>query len=238
MKVLIVEDDPDVAETVEVAFSLRWPDCATIIHGTGKGALEAVRQNEFDLAILDLNLPDMDGFSILENIRKLSQVPVIMLTVRGSEADRVRGLEKGADDYIQKPFSPLELQARASAVIRRAASREPKKTEPVSNKLQAGPISINPETAEVMVDGGHVKLSPTEFKILTLLVENAGKIVPRDTLIQSVWGMEPSRADAYLVKLHMQHLRRKLGDSGAKSRLIVTVRGFGYRIPFEAGAPA
>ena len=122
MKVLIVEDDHEVAETVSMAFSIRWPQCDVEVKETGGGGIDAVAKGSIDLVILDVNLPDQDGFSVLEAIRKVSPVPVIMLTVRASARDKVTGLEKGADDYLSKPFSPFELVARASAVLRRSGA--------------------------------------------------------------------------------------------------------------------
>lgn len=228
MNILLVEDDPEVGETVSMAFSMRWPDTTVHRCETGKAALASVAKGGFDLAILDVNLPDMDGFTILEHIRKGSALPVIMLTVRASDRDKVRGLEMGADDYLGKPFSPFELLARAAAVLRRATNAAPVVE---SNVLKAGAIRLNQDTAEVFVNEDAVKLSPTEFKMLELLVQNAGKVVTRDTLIKNIWGMDPAAADAYLVKLHIQHLRKKLGDNGVQPKFIITVRGFGYKVP-------
>lgn len=228
MKLLIVEDDPEVRETVSMAFALRWPGCTIEAAETGGSAVQAISKEGCDLVILDVNLPDRDGFSVLEAIRKVSQVPVIMLTVRGAEADKVRGLEKGADDYIAKPFSPFELIARASAVLRRSTTGA---KEAGTGVLRAGTITMNPNTAEVTVEGRPVRLSPTEFKLLKLLLENAGKVVSRDVLIKELYGAGAELADPYLIKLHLQHLRRKLGDTGADPKLIITVRGFGYKVP-------
>ena len=227
MRVLAVEDDPEVGETINMAFSMRWPECEVRVQDTGRGAVDAVSHDSFDLVVLDVNLPDLDGFTVLESIRKISRVPVIMLTVRASEADKVRGLEMGADDYIGKPFSPFELLARASAVLRRTGVGD---TAHESRTLEAGPIRLDPDAAEVFLGEERINLTPTEFKILSLLVENAGKVVTRDSLIETVWGLEPASADSYLVKLHIQHLRRKLGDSGVDPKLIITVRGFGYKV--------
>ncbi|MBI4310277.1 MAG: response regulator transcription factor [Chloroflexi bacterium] len=228
MKILLVEDDPEVGETVSMAFSMRWPDTLVQRSETGKEAIAAVAKGGLDLVILDVNLPDMDGFTILDSIRKRSKVPVIMLTVRASDRDKVRGLEMGADDYLGKPFSPFELLARAAAVLRRAASSSQVQEASV---LAAGVIKLNQDTAEVFVADQPVKLSPTEFKMLELLVQNAGKVVTRDTLIKNIWGMDPAAADAYLIKLHIQHLRKKMGDNGVQPKFIITVRGFGYKVP-------
>ncbi len=228
MKVLVIEDDPEVGETISMVFSMRWPDAQVTVKETGKEGIAANRCDTFDLAVLDVNLPDIDGFEVLRKIRETSAIPVIMLTVRATETDRVRGLEMGADDYLAKPFSPFELLARASAVLRRVGTRA-RTSEP--RILQAGQIRIDAGAAEVYVDDRPVNLTPTEFKILAMLVENADKVVTRDALIDEVWDMNASSADAYLVKLHIQHLRKKLGDSGVDPKVIITVRGFGYKVP-------
>ncbi|MBI4202931.1 MAG: response regulator transcription factor [Chloroflexi bacterium] len=228
MRILLIEDDREVAETVSMAFSMRWPEAEVHCSETGGGAIAAAGKTPFDLVILDVNLPDMDGFAVLESLRKSSTVPVIMLTVRASDRDKVRGLEMGADDYMAKPFSPFELLARAGAVLRRAAN--PGAAQHASI-LSAGAIRLDKGTAEVFVQDQAVKLSPTEFKMLELLVQNAGKVVTRDTLIKSIWGMDPAAADSYLIKLHIQHLRKKLGDNGTQPKFIITVRGFGYKVP-------
>ena len=228
MKVLVIEDDPEVGETISMVFSMRWPDAQVTVKETGKEGVAANRCDTFDLAVLDVNLPDIDGFEVLGKIRETSAIPVIMLTVRATETDRVRGLEMGADDYLAKPFSPFELLARASAVLRRIGAGA-RTSEP--RILQAGQIRIDADAAEVYVDDRPVNLTPTEFKILAMLVENADKVVTRDALIDEVWDMNASSTDAYLVKLHIQHLRKKLGDSGVDPKVIITVRGFGYKVP-------
>ena len=227
MRILAVEDDQEVAETVAMAFSMRWPQAYVETRDTCKSALEALAKESFDLVILDVNLPDGNGFSLLETVRKTSRVPVIMLTIHSSEADRVRGLEMGADDYVVKPFSAFELLARASAVLRRGSDSVAAGAPCV---LQAGSIKLNPQTAEAFVQEHPVKLTPTEFKILMLLVQNAGKVVTQRSLIQEVWGITPTAAEAYLVKLHIRHLRRKFGDQGIQPKLILNVRGFGYKV--------
>lgn len=228
MNILIIEDDPEVGETVSMAFSMRWPDSSVQVQQNGQGGLKVLDAQPIDLVILDVNLPDMDGFTILQTIRQKSKVPVIMLTVRAAGPEKVRGLEMGADDYLAKPFSPFELLARATAVLRRAAAGPGAAEQAV---FEAGPLRVNQSTAEVFVDDQPVKLSPTEFKILSLLVQNAGKVVSRDSIISEIWGIEPGAADAYLIKLHIQHLRKKLGDTGVTPKFIFTVRGFGYRVP-------
>ena len=227
MKILVVEDDPEVAETVSMAFSMRWPESDVCVQDTGSGALNALAKQSYDLVILDVNLPGQNGFDVLSTIRQTSQVPVIMLTVRASGPDKVKGLVQGADDYMTKPFSPFELLARASAVLRRSTTNG-KESKP--STLQFGQIRVDPDTADVFVQGRQVRLSPTEFKILCLLVQAAGKVISRNSLIKHVFDIEATPADAYLLKAHIQHLRRKLGDNAVESKLIMTVRGFGYKL--------
>lgn len=228
MKVLVVEDDPDVAEFVQLAFSTRWPESDVTRTGTGRGALEAVSRGSVDLVVLDVILPDTDGFSVLRGIRAMSRVPVIMLTVCGSEDHKVRGLELDADDYLAKPFSPFELLARASAVLRRSLSRVPAGRG--RRTVRAGRITLALDEAQAFVDDRQVNLSPIELGILSLLVQNANKVVARHAIVEAVWGPDPLLAKSSLVKLHVQHLRDKLAEHGIDRGFIVNVRGLGYRV--------
>lgn len=228
MKVLISEDDPLVVETVSMAMAIRWPECEIRTESTGEATGRANHEDHFDLVILDVNLPDKEGFDVLQEIRKSSDVPVIMLTVRASDRDKVRGLELGADDYLAKPFSAFELVARASAVLRRSTSTASGESD--AGALEAGAVRLNPGNAEVLVHDEPVKLTPTEFRILELLVRNAGNVVRPEALLKEVWGIEHSVSDGHLIKLHMKNLRRKLGDNAAQPQIIVTVRGFGYKV--------
>ena len=157
MKVLVVEDDLEVAETVQMAFSIRWPESEVVRAGTGQGALQAMRCGSFDIAILDMIVADTDGFSVLRGIRAMSRVPVIMLTVRDSEADNVRGLELGADDCVAKPFSPSELVARAAAVLRRSSSGV--HAGPAGRSVRAGRIRLELDDARVFVGDREVHRS-------------------------------------------------------------------------------
>ena len=228
MKVLVVEDDPDVADTVRMAFSKRWPASEVVRTGTGHGALEAVLRGSVDIVVLEAVLPDTDGFSVLRGIRSMSRVPVILPTVRDSEADKVRGLELGADDYVTKPFSPFELVARAAAVLRR--SRHGSHGGPAGHRARAGPIRLELDEARAFVDDREIHLTPIEFGILSLLVRNANKVVARDAIIEAVWRVDPASTKSHIVKLHVQHLRDKLGEHGIDRGFVVTVRGLGYKV--------
>ena len=185
MKILIVDDDPDVVEVVNLCFSLRWPDAHLISCSTGQDALAHVEKDKPDLVLLDIVLPDMDGFQVCQEIREFSDVPVVMLSARDTEVDKVRGLEMGADDYITKPFSHLELLARVRAVIRRYQSKLPA----VGEMFESGGLCIDYASRTVTVEGKVVRLTPTEYSLLYHLSRNAGRVLPHQTLLAKVWGL-------------------------------------------------
>ena len=234
MRVLVVDDEPDVAEVVSLTFNLRWPE-AEVLHAlTGGEGIEMVEQTSPDLVILDIGLPDLDGFDALARIRRFSDVPIVMLTARHEEMDKVRGLELGADDYMTKPFSHLELMARVRAVLRRTESQAP---SPEGPPFEAGPVRIDYSSREVMVSGKAVKLTPIEYGILYHLTRNEGRVLTFRTLLAKVWGREYVDEVDYL-KVHIQHLRRKLGDDPQQQPMIVNERGVGYKFMRPNRAPA
>jgi two-component system KDP operon response regulator KdpE len=191
----------------------------------GLVALEKVRNDIPDLVLLDVAMPEMDGFETLENIRAVSSVPVIMLTVKNDEADRIRGLDLGADDYVTKPFSPRELLSRIRAVLRRV---EPAKGS-VDEPLVIDPdLQIDFPRRAAIARGEHITLRPTEYRLLLHLVENAGWIVPQETLLSKVWGPE-YRDDNQLLRLYITYLRKKIEPDAANPRYILTERGVGYQ---------
>jgi two-component system KDP operon response regulator KdpE len=193
--------------------------------GTGTQALEALRDRLPDLVLLDVMMPDLDGFETLQLIREISSVPVIMLTAKGEEEDRVRGLELGADDYIAKPFSPREMVSRVRAVLRRTESP----SAPVHALIEVDDrLRLDFDRREVWVDGELVKLRPTEFKLLYHLVQNAGWVVPHDQLLAKVWGYE-YREETHYLRLYINYLRQKLERDPAHPEYILTERGVGYR---------
>ncbi len=185
----------------------------------------ACAMNLPDLVLLDVMMPDLDGFETLERIREMSSVPVIMLTVKGDEEDRIRGLDLGADDYITKPFSPRELVSRIRAVLRRV---EPAKAQAEEPLVIDEDLAIDFPRREVIVRGERIKLRPTEYRLLLHLVENAGWIVPQETLLTKVWGPE-YRDDMQLLRLYINYLRKKIEPDPANPRYIFTERGVGYR---------
>lgn len=221
--ILVVDDEPRIAEAVTMNLELEGyqVSCAS----NGQEALRKVAEELPDLIILDIMMPDMDGFETLQRIRELSNVPVIMLTVKGGETDKVKGLELGADDYVTKPFSPKELVSRVKAALRRAATPGPvPKTEiRVDNDL-----SIDFGRRKVIVRGREVHLRPTEYRLLYHLVSNAGRVLTHETLLRKVWGYDYRNEDQYLW-LYVTYLRQKLEDNPKEPKYILGERGIGYR---------
>src|SRR3954447_17613135 len=214
--VLLVEDEDNLASLV--AAYLEQEGYRVVSVGTGAEALQAVEQQTMRLVVLDLNLPDMDGLDVCRQIRIRSSVPIVMLTARDEEADRLAGLGAGADDYIGKPFSPRELVARMKAVLRRA---EPHTEEQV---LVLGDIVLQRDAREVGVSGEPVELRPKEFDLLAYLMQNRGIVVSRELLLERVWGFDYA-GGTRTVDVHVAQLRRKLG----RPDLIQTIRGSGYK---------
>ena len=225
MKVLVVDDAPEVVDSVRFGFSVQWREVDLLSAGTGKEALELVERESPDLVLLDVGLPDMDGFKVLEELRFFSDVPVIMLTARDDTIDKVKGLELGADDYVTKPFNHLELLARIKAVLRRLDMPPPKSRAP---SFRSGDLEMDFAAQEVRVKGQPVRLTPTEYKLLYHLVRNAGRTLPHGTLLAKVWGREYLDEVDYL-RVYVRRLRDKLGDDPEKPRYIRTERGLGYR---------
>lgn len=192
----------------------------------GAKALSRARARGIDLVVLDLTLPGRDGLDVLRELRTFSPVPVIVLTARGDETDRIVGLELGADDYVPKPFNPRELVARIHAVLRRV-EESPKSA---SEELHAGPVAIDAERREARLNGSLLELTTTEFEILRALVANAGRVLPRERVMQIARGDDFASFERS-VDVHVSHLRKKLGDDPRSPALIKTVRGVGYTMP-------
>jgi DNA-binding response OmpR family regulator len=214
--VLLVEDEQNLASLVRAY--LEQEGFRVVSVGSGADALAALARQHVRLVILDLTLPDVDGLDVCRQIRARSKVPVVMLTARDEEDDRLRGLEVGADDYIGKPFSPRELVARMKAVLRRA---EPDAEEEL---LVLGDVALRRSAREVTVAGEPVELRPKEFDLLAYLLENRGTVVSRDLLLERVWGLEYA-GGTRTVDVHVAQLRRKL----SRPDLIRTIRGAGYK---------
>lgn len=222
-KILIVDDEEHIIELVELYLSKEGYRVSSALDGDT--AVEKFNEEKPDLLVLDIMLPGRDGLEILRHIRKTSEVPVIMLTARESEVDKVVGLELGADDYLTKPFSPRELVARVKAVLRR--SRPP--AEEVAERLELEGLTIDTSRRRVEVDGaGEVELTAKEFDLLFVLASNQGIVLTRDRLMEKVWGYEYI-GDTRTVDVYIRHLREKLADNAESPRFIETVRGVGYR---------
>lgn len=225
MKVLIIEDSPDIVDTVTLCFELRWPEVEVISTAGGKKGIALIKTENLSLVILDLGLPDMDGFEVLKDVRTFSDVPVIIVTVRGDEVDRVRGLELGADDYITKPFSHIELLARIKAVLRRTQLQRFE----TGRKMFSSPrLTIDFTSRAVTVDGNPVRLTPIEYNLLQYLVVNADTVLTHWALLEKVWGEEYTNAPEYL-KVYIQRLRNKLEEDPSNPKLIISERGIGYK---------
>ena len=225
MKVLVIEDDPGIIEVVSLCFQLRWSGTSVVSAENGSKGIELVETESPDVVILDIGLPDMDGYGVLREIRRFSDVPVLMLTVRGEDTDVAKGLELGADDYITKPFSHIELIARVQAVLRRAQGLAVTDEE---KPFSAGKLSVDFNRNEVLIDGEVIKLTSTERKLLYHLIRNEGRILSHESLLTKVWG--DTYVDARdLLRVHIQHLRQKLEDNAESPNIIVTEHGIGYK---------
>jgi DNA-binding response OmpR family regulator len=224
MKTLIIDDDPDILEAVALCFEIRWPDTVVITAPDGQSGVQQFRDQGADIVILDLGLPDMDGLEVCRQLRELSEVPIIILTVRDQRKDIIRGLEMGADDYITKPFDQMELLARARSVLRRGSIQQTANEQTFSD----GRLTINFDGREVRLDDNLIRLTPTEYNLLQHLAQNAGKLINLRELLSKLWGQEYVDATDYL-KVHVLHLRRKLGDDPSNPSMIATERGIGYK---------
>ena len=225
MRVVIIEDDPEIVEAVSLCFDLRWPDVEVFSANEGIAGLDIIEKETPDIVILDIGLPDIDGFEVCRRIRLFSDVPVVILTVKDQEFDKVKGLELGADDYITKPFSHVELLARVKAVLRRSTMPQ---LEEDQEPLTLGKIRIDFASHEMRVDGEEVKLTPTEYNLLQLLTRNAGRVMPHRILLERVWGADYVDSTDYL-KVYIQRLRVKLRDDPQEPKLIISERGVGYK---------
>jgi two-component system response regulator RegX3 len=221
-RVLIVEDEESFADPL--AFLLRKEGFATAIAGTGQEALEEFDRNGADIVLLDLMLPGMSGTDVCRQLRLRSAVPVIMVTARDSEIDKVVGLELGADDYVTKPYSARELIAMIRAVLRRGGESE----ELLPQVLEAGPVRMDVERHVVTVAGGEVSLPLKEFDLLEYLLRNVGRVLTRGQLIDRVWGADYV-GDTKTLDVHVKRLRSKIEPDPSAPRHLVTVRGLGYK---------
>jgi two-component system KDP operon response regulator KdpE len=221
--ILVVDDEPRMIRFIRM--NLELEGYQVVEANNGIDALDQVRKHMPELIIMDVMMPKMDGFETLRLLREISTVPVVLLTVRSDEEDRIRGLELGADDYITKPFSPRELVSRVNAVLRRAEwpSPAPRTLLKVDDRL-----SVDFNRHQVIVDDERIDLRPTEYRLLSHLIQNAGWVVPHETLLAKVWGYE-YRDETHYLRLYINYLRKKIEQDPAKPEYILTERGVGYR---------
>jgi DNA-binding response OmpR family regulator len=232
-RVLVVDDEPHLVRAVRMYLELQG---YTVFGAySGKEALEAVREKLPDLVVLDVMMPELDGFEILGELRRFCQVPVIMLTARGDEDQKVQGLALGADDYVTKPFSQRELLARIQAALRRA---EQPAIQPKTRIQVDEDLSIDFDRGEVSIHGNAVRLTATEYRLLYHLASNPGRLMPSETLLAKIWGYEYREEDHY-VRLYVSYLRQKIEPDPSHPKYIRTVPGLGYKfVDYRQEAPA
>jgi two-component system OmpR family response regulator len=228
LHVLLIDDDARLSSMLSEYFAQH--DVQVVHAQDGRAGLAKLEQGGFDLVLLDLTMPGMDGLEVCRRIRDKSRIPIVMLTARGDETDRVVGLELGADDYMPKPFGPRELLARMRAVLRRASP------EAVSEALRIGDLEIDVGSRSVRIAGAVVELTGLELDLLLALARRAGRVVPRDSLL-TLAGRGDTQVTGRAVDVHISHLRNKLGDDSKSPRRIRTVRGVGYML-VKPGAEA
>ncbi len=222
-RVLVIDDEPHIVELVR--YNLQQEGFAVSVAYNGREALTRAGSDHPDLIVLDIMLPEIDGIEVCRKIREQSRVPILMLTARDRELDRVVGLELGADDYVTKPFSPRELVARIRAILRRTGGGVPL---PESEPLQSDGLMLHPETHEVWLSGRPVDLTAKEFEVLKLLMRHPHRVFTRDFLLEHIWGYDYF-GSTRTVDMHISRLREKIEDNPATPTYIQTVRGVGYK---------
>jgi two-component system KDP operon response regulator KdpE len=222
-KVLIIEDDHQIVNFVSIAFQMRWPEAQLISTSLGEDGLELVETENPDLVILDIGLPDLDGFEVLRQIRLFSSVPVVILTVKGDEADMVRGLELGADDYLVKPFRQLELLARLKVQLRKQG------TSVAEAPVVCGSLRLDPSTFQLTYGSKEISLTLVEGRIMQHLMLNSGHVVAHSNLAEAVWGEDhPGAIDS--LRVYIRHLREKIERDPSDPNMIITKVGIGYML--------
>ncbi len=228
-KILVVDDETEIADLIEVY--LNNENYTVYKFYSARAALECIHTTRLDLAILDIMLPDIDGFTLCKKIREAHTYPIIMLTAKDGETDQINGLTLGADDYVTKPFRPLELVARVKSQLRRYKRYNPARipdTDP--DLITYADLEMNVKAHRCLVGGAPVMLTPTEFSILRILLENKGKVVSAEELFHQIWQDEYYSKASNTITAHIRHLREKLNDSLDKPKYIRTIWGVGYKI--------
>lgn len=222
-KVLVVDDEKLIVKGIR--FSLEQDGMEVTCAYDGEEALRMAQENKFDMILLDIMLPKMDGFEVCQAIREFSNMPIVMLTAKGDDMDKILGLEYGADDYITKPFNILEVKARIKAIMRRTAASEPK--EENSKVIESGDLKLDCESRRLFVQGREINLTAKEFDLLELLVMNPNKVYSRENLLNLVWGYEYP-GDVRTVDVHVRRLREKIEPNPSEPKYVHTKWGVGY----------
>jgi DNA-binding response OmpR family regulator len=223
--VLVADDDPQILKLVERNLELEGYEVVTAVNG--QEALERIEARVFDLAILDVMMPKLDGFSVTERVRQFSSLPIMILTARGQDQDKIRGLDLGADDYLTKPFSVEELLARVRSVLRRSRFSASQDGPGARAVVTIGDLTIDFAQRRVNRNHQDLDLTPIEYRLLAYLAQNAGRVITQDLLLEHVWGEEYA-GESHLLQVNMNRLRRKIEADPAQPRLLVTKMGVGY----------
>lgn len=227
-RILVLDDEKEIAEVI--ALYLGNENYEVEIALTGREALQRIEENPPDLALFDVMLPDIEGFRVLQKVREKYKFPVIMLTAKTGDADKIAGLTLGADDYIAKPFNPLELVARVKAQLRRYTKYNDSVKPEQENVIDFSGLVMNRDTHECVYNEKDLALTPIEFDILWLLCENRGKVISSEQLFEQIWKEKYFKNSNNTVMVHIRHLREKMGDGRRKSEFIKTVWGVGYKV--------
>lgn len=231
--VLVADDDPQLLRLI--MRNLQLEGYEALAASDGRQALDAIEAHVPDLVLLDVMMPQMDGFTVAERVREFSSVPIVIVTARGQDQDKIRGLDAGADDYLTKPFSVDELLARVRAVLRRSRLMATENTQTSHTKITVGELAVDFAQHGVTMQGKDVSLTPIEYQLLSYLIQNAGRVVTHDLLLEHVWGAEYV-GESHLLQVNMNRLRRKIEPDGAHPRYILTKVGVGYVLPTQPEA--
>jgi len=229
-KVVVADDDPQLLRLVTRNLQLEGYDVVSA--SDGQQALEQIEATAPDLALLDVMMPRLDGFSVCERVREFSSLPIIMVTARGQDQDKVRGLDLGADDYLTKPFSVEELLARVRAVLRRSQFGNAELAQGLRTIATVGDLSVDYAQHLVRLHGEEIAVTPTEFRMLAYLMQNAGRVVTQDLLLEHVWGPEYI-GESHMLQVNINRLRRKIEQDVAHPRYVLTKVGVGYLLPAQ-----
>jgi DNA-binding response OmpR family regulator len=224
--ILTADDDPQLLRLV--ARSLELEDFHVLTAANGEEALAIIEAQTLDLVLLDVMMPKMDGFTVCQKVREFSSVPIIIITARGQDNDKIKGLNLGADDYLTKPFNIDELAARVRAVLRRAQHSPQEQFHATRTVTTIGPITIDYSQRLVTIDGNEVVLTPTEYRVLAYLMQNAGRVITQDLLLEHVWGQEYV-GESHMLQVNINRLRRKIEPDPAHPHYILTKIGIGYQ---------